>query len=393
MLGDLLVVVGMQAILLVSVAVLTLYNRRMDVVSGRFFKNKGDRVRTGSDPEHLKRENRAPREGGPVFLPVREAKLALRPGAAHGLGWWALGRSHLRRLAASRLAPPAAQARAPQLPQPPSKAGALTYGPLGSAHQDQPSLPDGIRIYAIGDVHGRSDLLQRVLTDIDADCKLRPARRPIIVFVGDYIDRGPYSRNVLDLLVEWQRFHEAIFLRGNHETFLPRFLADPRTLDDWRQYGGLETLLSYGLRPSINPDLNEQIVLAKEFAEAVPQEHLDFLQTLELTFSCGDFLFVHAGVRPGIPLRDQTEDDLLWIRDDFLSWQQPFECFVVHGHTPVDEPDLRLNRINIDTGAYATGRLTCVVIENSAITRLAGDELIATFSVPSTRAAPDPAGV
>ena len=123
------------------------------------------------------------------------------------------------------------------------------------------------------------------------------------------------------------------------------------------------------------------------------REHLDFLQSLELTFSCGDFLFVHAGVRPGVPIHEQTEDDLLWIRDDFLNWEQPFERFVVHGHTPVNEPDLRPNRINIDTGAYATGRLTCVVIENTAVTQLATDEvqLDGTFSAPSTRAAPDPA--
>src|SRR5207244_5200800 len=98
---------------------------------------------------------------------------------------------------------------------------------------------------------------------------------------------------------------------------------------------GLETLLSYGLKPSINPDRNEQAMLASEFAEILPREHLDFLQTLGLTFSCGDFLFVHAGVRPGIPIREQTEDDLLWIRDDFLNWKKPFEQFVVHGHTPV----------------------------------------------------------
>ena len=125
----------------------------------------------------------------------------------------------------------------------------------------------------------------------------------------------------------------------------------------------------------------------------LPPQHLDFLQSLELTFSCGDYLFVHAGVRPGIPIHQQTEDDLLWIRDDFLNWEQPFERFVVHGHTPVNQPELRLNRINIDTGAYATGRLTCIVIENTAVTQLATDEvqLDGTFIAPSTRAVPDPA--
>ncbi|WP_213287210.1 metallophosphoesterase family protein [Bradyrhizobium sp. sGM-13] len=244
---------------------------------------------------------------------------------------------------------------------------------LGQGSRTRAALPEGIRIYAVGDIHGRSDLLESLLAAIDADCKERPVPRPIAVFVGDYIDRGPDSRNVLDLLLRWQQSHEAIFLRGNHETFLPRFITDPRSLDEWRQYGGLETLLSYGLRPSINPDRDEQTTLATEFAEVVPREHLDFLQSLDLTFSCGDFLFVHAGVRPGVPIHEQTEDDLLWIRDDFLNWEQPFERLVVHGHTPVDEPDLRLNRINIDTGAYATGRLTCVVIENTAVTQLSDE--------------------
>jgi hypothetical protein len=222
----------------------------------------------------------------------------------------------------------------------------------------------------VGDIHGRSDLLERQLAAIDADCKQRPIARPITVFVGDYIDRGPDSRNVLDLLLQWQQAHEAIFLRGNHETFLPRFLSDPGSLDEWRQYGGLETLLSYGLQPSINPDRHEQIRLAIELADILPSEHLDFLESFELSFSCGDFLFVHAGVRPCVPIHEQTEDDLLWIRDDFLTWEEPFERFVVHGHTRVSEPDLRPNRINIDTGAYATGRLTCVVIENTAVTQL-----------------------
>ena len=202
----------------------------------------------------------------------------------------------------------------------------------------------------------------------------------------------PNSRNVLNLLLQWQQAHEAIFLRGNHETFLPRFLSDPGSLDEWRQYGGLETLLSYGIQPSISPDRHEQIRLAIELADILPTEHLDFLESLELSFCCGDFLFVHAGVRPGVPIHEQTEDDLLWIRDDFLTWEQPFERFVVHGHSPVSEPDLRPNRINIDTGAYATGRLTCVVIENTDVTQLTDEvPLDGVLSAPSTRAAPDPA--
>jgi hypothetical protein len=222
----------------------------------------------------------------------------------------------------------------------------------------------------VGDIHGCSDLLNAVLAGIDADCRRRPTDRPITVFVGDYIDRGPTSRQVLELLLQWRQDNEAIFLRGNHETLLARFLADSRILDKWRQYGGLETLLSYGLKPSISPDRREQIRLADELAHALPRKHFDFIESLDLSFGCGDFLFVHAGIRPGIPIREQTEDDLLWIREEFLDHEQPFERFIVHGHTPVSVPDLRPNRINIDTGAFATGRLTCAVIEGSAIAML-----------------------
>ena len=231
-------------------------------------------------------------------------------------------------------------------------------------------LPDGIRIYAIGDIHGRADLLEALLRQIDADCTLYPSSRPIVVFLGDYIDRGPASRQVLDLLLGCQRTKEAVFLRGNHDNFVRRFLSSPAVLDEWRLYGGLETLVSYGLKPSINPGVPEQRQLAKELEKSTPERHLEFLDSLNLSFNCGDFLFVHAGIRPGVPIRKQREEDLLWIREEFLSCEQRFEKFVVHGHTPVRAPDIRSNRINIDTGAFATGRLTCIVIEGAAIVPL-----------------------
>jgi len=231
-------------------------------------------------------------------------------------------------------------------------------------------LPDGLRIYAIGDIHGRADLLESLLLQIDEDCRLYPSRRPIVVFIGDYIDRGPASREVLDLLLGYERTKETIFLRGNHETFVHRFLSKPAVLDEWRLYGGLETLVSYGLKPSINPSGLERARLAKELAMSITKRHIEFLESLNLSFSCGDFLFVHAGIRPGVPLRKQREEDLLWIREEFLSCEQRFEKFVVHGHTPVDTTDIRSNRINIDTGAFATGRLTCIVIEGTSIVEL-----------------------
>jgi serine/threonine protein phosphatase 1 len=231
-------------------------------------------------------------------------------------------------------------------------------------------LPDGLRIYAIGDIHGRADLLAALLRQIDADCALYPSSRPIVVFIGDYIDRGPASREVLDLLLGCQRTRETVFLKGNHETLVRRFLSVPAVLDEWRLCGGLETLVSYGLKPSINPGVAEQRRLANELAKSIPKPHLEFLDSLKLSFSCGDFLFVHAGIRPGVPIRKQSEEDLLWIREEFLSCDQRFEKFVVHGHTPVPTPDFRSNRINIDTGAFATGRLTCIVIESTSIVEL-----------------------
>jgi serine/threonine protein phosphatase 1 len=231
-------------------------------------------------------------------------------------------------------------------------------------------LPDGLRVYAIGDIHGCAHLLKAVLTQIDVDCILYPSIRPIIVFLGDYIDRGPASRDVLDLLLECRRTKEAVFLKGNHETFVHAFLSEPAILDEWRLCGGLETLVSYGLKPSLNPGSLEQTQLAEELAESIPERHLAFLESLSPSFSCGEFLFVHAGIRPGIPIRKQSEEDLLWIREEFLSCEQRFEKFVVHGHTPVSAPDFRSNRINIDTGAFATGRLTCVVIEGTSIVPL-----------------------
>ncbi|MGP9813802.1 metallophosphoesterase family protein [Rhodopseudomonas sp. NSM] len=232
------------------------------------------------------------------------------------------------------------------------------------------SLPDGIRIYAIGDIHGRKDLLALQLAQIEADEKLYKCARSIVVFLGDYIDRGPDSRGTIDMLLAFARKREVVFLKGNHETFIPRFLADPRSLDEWRSFGGLETLVSYGLRPSLSRSHGDHERLSRELQDALPTPHRAFLESLPLSFTCGDFLFVHAGIRPGVALQEQSEGDLLWIREDFLDHGLPFEKFVVHGHTPVRAPDVRSNRANIDTGAFATGRLSCIMIEGPDIVPL-----------------------
>jgi serine/threonine protein phosphatase 1 len=224
-------------------------------------------------------------------------------------------------------------------------------------------IPEGVSIYAIGDVHGRSDLLDRLFSRIDDDLVANPVRRPIHVFLGDYIDRGPDSCGVLDRLIQRAETHEAVFLKGNHELFLHQFLREPATLAQWRQYGGLDTLMSYGVASKFNADADELSAIAERLGRALPMRHRHFLSRLLNSYSCGDFFFAHAGVRPNVALDQQREQDLLWIRDEFLNYQYDFGKIVVHGHTPVDEPDIRPNRINIDTGAYATGKLTCLILE------------------------------
>ena len=192
--------------------------------------------------------------------------------------------------------------------------------------------------------------------------RVRP-ERPIQVFLGDYIDRGPASSQVIDMLIDRAQRHETIFLKGNHEAMLLDLLGDPEIFASFKQYGGLPTLLSYGLTPSVNPDHDEQQALIGELVQKIPDPHRRFFDDLQSKYLCGDFLFVHAGVRPGIPLPQQKEEDLLWIRDEFLSSDKNFGKFIVHGHTPVAKPDIRPNRINIDTGAYATGILTLLIIQ------------------------------
>jgi serine/threonine protein phosphatase 1 len=231
----------------------------------------------------------------------------------------------------------------------------------------RPRLPDGVRIYAIGDIHGCADLLETLLKRIEAHMWAKPARECIEIFLGDYIDRGPASQDVLDRLVAHKRSYRRVFLKGNHETYINDFVKSPSILQDWQHLGGLETLMSYGMRPAINAKAAEQAQLAADFDRTFPDSHRQFIRHLKSSFTCGDFFFVHAGVRPGVALEKQREEDLLWIREDFLLCEHDFGKVVVHGHTPVLQPDIRHNRINIDTGAYATGRLTCLVLE--------GDEL------------------
>ena len=227
------------------------------------------------------------------------------------------------------------------------------------------SAPADTRIYAVGDIHGRADLLSEIIARIDDDIRRRPIAHAVEVYLGDYVDRGPHSKTVIDLLTVRLVANRAVCLRGNHEAVMEGFLQDPTILEYWLPLGGMQTLASYGIE--LHDDTETALDLQRHLLDAFPREHELFMQCLRNQFSCGDFLFVHAGIRPGIPIEQQNVNDLIWIRDEFLDCAQSHERFVVHGHTPVPHPDIRPNRINIDTGAWRTGTLTCIAIEGSTI--------------------------
>jgi serine/threonine protein phosphatase 1 len=226
-----------------------------------------------------------------------------------------------------------------------------------------PSLSPGKRIYCIGDLHGRLDLLDQALAKITTDLAAEATRDLLFIFLGDYIDRGPESFGVIDRLTALAQIVPTIFLKGNHEAVLIDFLWQPLVLPFWKSLGGYQTLLSYGVIPPLQPTEQDCYRLAEALQSALPEAHKTFFNSLQPCFEHGDYFFVHAGVRPDRGLDAQSERDLLWIRDEFLTSTRSHEKFIVHGHTPVREPDIRVNRVNIDTGAYATGTLTCLVLE------------------------------
>ncbi|WP_308200382.1 metallophosphoesterase family protein [Bradyrhizobium sp. 190] len=227
------------------------------------------------------------------------------------------------------------------------------------------SAPADTRIYAVGDIHGRADLLSEITARIDDDIRRRPIAHAVEVYLGDYIDRGPHSRKVIDLLTVRLVANRAVCLRGNHEAVMEGFFQDPAILQYWLPLGGMQTLASYGIE--LHADNETALDLHRRFLDTFPRAHELFLQCLRNQFSCGDFLFVHAGIRPDIPIAQQDVNDLIWIRNEFLDSTRDHERFIVHGHTPVPHPDIRHNRINIDTCAWRTGALTCIAIEGSTV--------------------------
>jgi len=231
-----------------------------------------------------------------------------------------------------------------------------------------PVVPDGTVVWAVGDIHGRLDLLQPLVEAMVADLTASTATRKVVVFLGDYIDRGPDSRGVLRLLsglsavqgVEWR------FLKGNHEQAMLGFLDDPSAGPKWCEYGGDNALRSYGLRvPDLAHRTEAWARVAADLRHKLTAGEIEFLENLELSYTVGDYFFSHAGARPGVALDRQSPEDLMWIRQPFLNSQTAFERVVVHGHTPAKAVQADSRRIGIDTKAYDSGVLTALRLEGS----------------------------
>jgi serine/threonine protein phosphatase 1 len=229
--------------------------------------------------------------------------------------------------------------------------------------------PPGQVLYVIGDVHGRADLLFILMRKIAMDAARNEPELPReLIFLGDYVDRGPDSRRTIDLVLSAQaerRFWSITALKGDHDEAMLRFLRDPAYWTTWERYGARETLLAYGVPPPLDADGRAGWFLARDQLQAaIPPDHLDFLRGLQLTARRGDYFCVHAGARPGVPLEHQSEEDLLAIREGFLGGDHVFDKVIVHGHTPGD-PFLGPHRIALDTGAYVTNTLTAVKLKDA----------------------------
>lgn len=231
-------------------------------------------------------------------------------------------------------------------------------------HASRAAIPAGARVYAVGDVHGRADLLSALIDAIEADDAAQAPAQTTCIMLGDLVDRGPDSVGVVALVRGWQQRRSVRVLGGNHEEMFLKSFDSTDVLRHFLRHGGRETLLSYGVDRDAyaraTPEEVQQLMQA-----AVPQAERDYIAGFETMIAIGDYLFVHAGIAPGVPIAEQREMDLKWIREPFLSHGEPHEKVVVHGHSITDEPEDAGNRIGIDTGAYASGRLTALVLEGS----------------------------
>jgi len=233
---------------------------------------------------------------------------------------------------------------------------------------DSRTPPDTV-VYAIGDIHGRVDLLASITARMVSDAARRQAGRRMVVCLGDYVSRGIDSRQVIEMLLEPPPDgFERICLKGNHEDLLLRYLAgDMAAGRHWFDYDGQDMLADYGVEipdRQARDDAN-MAALRQRFEAALPQAHLEFFCSLRVRYQAGDYFFVHGGVRPGVPLAQQSDHDCMWIRGTFLNSQVEHGAMVVHGHSISQQPELRHNRIGIDTGAYRSGVLTCLVLDGA----------------------------
>lgn len=229
--------------------------------------------------------------------------------------------------------------------------------------QVTPYVPENQRIYSVGDIHGRADLLELLHEKIQTDAKTFSGKKTI-VYLGDYIDRGEQSRQVIEtLLANPLEDFEAIHLQGNHEKAMLDFIEYPGAAAAWLTFGGRETLNSYGIPLAYTPSMGAVADLAKQLEDKLPDEHRTFMQNCLDSWQCGSYFFVHAGIRPGVAFDKQSIEDKLWIREEFLSSTTNHGTIVVHGHSTNLQPELLPNRIGIDTAAFNTGVLTCLVLE------------------------------
>ncbi|MGT2514694.1 metallophosphoesterase family protein [Sphingomonas panni] len=233
-------------------------------------------------------------------------------------------------------------------------------------------VPAGRRIYAIGDIHGEASLLAQLIGLVESDNRERPVADTEIVFLGDLIDRGAQSAEVVLLLMRLADSARVTVLLGNHEATLIDIYDGDResACDCFAHFGGAATLASFGFDISaIDPA--DAIGVVAAVRHGVPHQVIDWLRDRPIFYRVGDYYFVHAGIRPGVPLARQQRADLLWIRDPFLTSMREYEALIVHGHTVEGgEPTVRDNRIGIDTGAYSTGRLTALGLEGEAVWHL-----------------------
>ncbi len=232
--------------------------------------------------------------------------------------------------------------------------------------------PEGTVVYAVGDIHGRHDLLSSLLQGIEQDCMQRLCARAVVVYLGDYLSRGEDSRAVIDKVMTWRPqtagVIQIVALKGNHEDLALRYLqGEMEAGRHWFDYQGLSALAHYGV-VAPNPQARDEaslLSLRDLFAQSLPPPHLAFLQSLSVSHDEQDYHFVHAGVRPGVALSEQSAHDQIWIRRSFLESEVEHGAIVVHGHSIAALPQVRCNRIGIDTGAYASGVLTCLVLDGS----------------------------